>query len=308
MKYCKVIKNGMYLPNQPIPNETLETFLGLETGFIQKRTGIQERYFGNQQTIEEMAIQAVKNLQLTQQDKQEIGLIVVATTTPKQFMPGIANQIQKAIELKPCICLDLLAGCSGYINAFDIANLYIRTEKVKKALVIGVDHLSNYTNLTDIGTAIVLSDGAGATLLEGTTYPKQYVSHIQAISDEKNILSCQVNGKIQMKGKEIYKYAVTETVKNIEELLRKAGKTVADIKYIVPHQSNLKIMKAMANRLKIEEHKMIMTIQTKGNTFCASIPIALQEMMGHQLVETGDLIILLGYGGGLNTGSILMEM
>ena len=111
-----------------------------------------------------------------------------------------------------------------------------------------------------------------------------------------------------MEGKEIYKYAVTKTVENVKELLEKSGESLENIKYIVPHQSNMKIMKAIANRLKMENNKIYTNIENVGNTFCASIPIALSEMMKNRLIKKGDKIILLGYGGGLNTGSILIEI
>ena len=111
-----------------------------------------------------------------------------------------------------------------------------------------------------------------------------------------------------MKGKEVYKYAVTETVKNINEILKKSQKNIDEIKYIIPHQSNLKIMKSIANKLHIDSKKVFVNIENIGNTFCASIPIALDEMFEKELIKKGDKIIFLGYGGGLNTGSILIEI
>ena len=134
------------------------------------------------------------------------------------------------------------------------------------------------------------------------------MSNIKAEIDEDEILTCKVNEKIKMNGKEIYKYAVTNTVKNINELLDKSNEKLENIKYIVPHQSNTKIMKSMMSRLKIDESKMYMNIKDTGNTFCASIPIALNEMFDKNLLHEGDKIILIGYGGGLNTGSILLEI
>ena len=223
-------------------------------------------------------------------------------------MPGIANTVQKELKIKPCICLDILAGCSGYINAFDIARMYIKTEKIQRALIIGVEKLSNYTKEEDIGTSILLADGAGATLIEKTDERKKYTSNIQANGENNQILTCKMGQKINMKGKEVYRYAVTQTVENVKELLEKSGEKIENIKYIVPHQSNIKIMKAIASRLKIEEKKMYINIDQIGNTFCASIPIAICEMEEKNMLQPGDKIILLGYGGGLNTGSILLEI
>ena len=223
-------------------------------------------------------------------------------------MPAISNEIQKKLVIKKCICLDILAGCSGYINAIDIAQLYLSTNRINKALIIGVDKLSAYTDKKDIGTSIILSDGAGALLLGVTTKNKKYISNINAEIDENKILTCKINEKIQMKGKEIYKYAVTNTIENIKELLKKSEEKIENVKYIIPHQSNSKIMKSIDTRLKIEKEKMFINIENIGNTFCASIPIALNEMFEKNLLYEGDKVILLGYGGGLNTGSILLEI
>ena len=314
MKRIEIIKSRIYLPRYKVKSNELENKLELEKEYIYKRTGIQERYYAKEETIEELAQKSVENL-ISKLDKEEkenilnqIELIIVATTSPSSLMPGISNEIQKKLEIKKCICLDILAGCSGYINAIDIAQLYLSTNRINKALIIGVDKLSAYTDKKDIGTSIILSDGAGALLLGVTTKNKKYISNINAEIDENKILTCKINEKIQMKGKEIYKYAVTNTIENIKELLKKSEEKIENVKYIIPHQSNSKIMKSIDTRLKIEKEKMFINIENIGNTFCASIPIALNEMFEKNLLYEGDKVILLGYGGGLNTGSILLEI
>ena len=311
MKSIKILETGAYISENKVTSEEIEKKLELGKGYIYKRTGIKERYYAKQE-ISQIAKNAVKNLieKIKEKEKiiNEIGLIVVATTSPKNIMPGIANEIQKQLKIDKCISLDILAGCSGYINAIDIAQMYLTTGKVKKALVIGVDKLSNYTDKKDIGTSIILADGAGAILLSETEENKKYVSNIQAEIDENQILTCNVDEKIKMNGKEIYKYAVTNTIKNINELLEKSNENLENIKYIIPHQSNTKIIKSINTRLKIEKEKIYTNIKNIGNTFCASIPIALNEMKEKNLLKSNDKIILLGYGGGLNTGSILLEI
>lgn len=301
----EIVANSSYLPKRKIDNKELAKRFNVEEDYIEKRTGIKQRYFVTDETIEEMAKNAVEKLiQKTQINRQEIDLIVVATTSTNKLMPGISNYIQKELEIEKCISLDILAGCSGFINATDIAQMYIKSGKVEKAIVVGVDILSKYTDEEDIGTAIILSDGAGATLYQKSE--EEYFSNIEAISDNQGILTCQADGKIFMEGLSIYKYAVTETVKNVQKLLEQSGEKLEDIKYIIPHQSNLKIISAIANRLNIDASKMYTNIQNVGNTFCASIPIALEEIEEKGLLKKGDKIILLGYGGGLNTGSILL--
>lgn len=304
----RIVASSSYLPQSRITNRELAKKFNVEEEYIEKRTGIKQRYYAKEEKVEEMALKAVTKLVHKMQLKtEEIGAIIVATTSTNKLMPGISNYIQKELHITKCICLDILAGCSGYINALDIAQMYIDTQKIKKVIVVGVEKLSEYTNSEDIGTAIILADGAGATLLEEGENNK-YISNIEAIEDRNDILKCNTNGKIEMDGLAIYKYAVTETIKNINELLQKSNEKLENIKYIVPHQSNLKIIKAIASKLKIEENKMYTNIQNIGNTFCASIPIALEEMEEKGILQKGNKIILIGYGAGLNTGSILIEI
>ncbi len=308
MKNIEIIASGKYLPKKEILSKDVEKKFNLKEGYIEKRTGIIKKYYVEEEKIEDLAINATKDLFSKGINKDNIGLIIVATTTTDKLMPGISNYVQKELNIQQCICLDILAGCSGYINAFDIASMYIKTGKVEKALIIGVEVLSKYVNSKDINTSIILSDGAGATLVGSTNIDKKYYSNIKAEGENNHILQCKSNSNIYMEGKEIYKYAVTKTVENVKELLEKSGESLENIKYIVPHQSNMKIMKAIANRLKMENNKIYTNIENVGNTFCASIPIALSEMMKNRLLKKGDKIILLGYGGGLNTGSILIEI
>lgn len=301
----RIVASSSYLPSKKVLNEEIEKKLNLETNYIEKRTGIKQRYFVQNETIEEMSIKAIEKLiNATKIDVQEIDMIIVATTTTNNLMPGISNYIQKYFDIKKCISFDILAGCNGYINALDIAQMYIKSGKVNKGIVVGVDILSKYTDEKDVGTAIILADGAGATLIEKSE--NEYFSNIEAIPDKDDILTIKSDEKISMDGISVYKYAVTETVKNINQLLEIANEKIENIKYVVPHQSNLKIIKAISNRLGTE--KMYTNIQNVGNTFCASIPIVLEEMQKKNLLKTGDKIILLGYGGGLNTGSILLEI
>ena len=230
MNNIKITKTSSYLPKEIITNEYLEKKLNLEKGYIEKRSGIQERRYVKNETIEEIAIEVTKNMKLTQEEKDQIGIVIVATTTTNNLMPGIANHIQKTLNIEPCICLDILAGCSGFINAMDIAKLYIESGKVEKALIIGVDILSKYTNEKDVNTAILLSDGAGAVLLEKSNEEKEYMSYIVADGRNNEMLTCKSNQKIEMDGKEVYKYAVTVPTQNVKKLLDKSNEDISNIK------------------------------------------------------------------------------
>ncbi len=312
MKSIKITKTGAYFPEIKLENQKLEQTLQLEQGYIQKRTGIKTRYYANE-TQQEMAKKLMQKMFDNQEEAKDIGLIVVCTTTPTQFMPGISNYIQQVLGIQKCICFDILAGCAGFINAMDIAQKYLTTSHIQKALIVGMEQLSKFFDATDPTTAIILADGAGGIVLEQTKEQKIYASKIEANMDAKQILSTKIdktrNLQLEMKGRDIYKYAVTATVENIQKLLQETGETLSHIKYIVPHQSNLRIIKSIATRLgKQEMKKMYTNIENVGNTYCASIPIALDEMFQKGVLEAGDKVILLGYGGGLNTGSILLEI
>ena len=309
MENIQIIGNGRYLPALKIGNAELEKKFNVEEGYILKRTGISTRYYKTNDNICDMAYKASKNaIEDAKIDVKDIGLIIVATTSTNTLMPGISYYIQKELNIEKCICLDILAGCAGYINAFDIAKLYIDARKVENALIVGVDVLSECTDDEDINTKIILSDGAGATIIKRTEKNKLYSSNIQSDGQNGEILTYKTNEKIKMDGKAIYKYAVTETIKNIEELLEQTKLKIEDIKYIIPHQSNIKIMKSIATKLNIPMDKMYTNINEVGNTFCASIPIALTQMYEKRLLNEGDKVILIGYGGGLNTASILLEI
>ena len=227
----EIIQTGMYLPKEKITNSQIEKSLKLEEGYIQKRTGIENRYYATKEKIEDIAYKATKEIFSKDIKKEDIGLIITATTSTDLLMPGISNYIQKKLEIEKCICLDILAGCSGYINALDIARLYLQDDTIKKALVIGVDVLSKNLKDDDVATKVVLSDGAGAILLgKNLNQSKKYESNITSEIDSKGILTAKTEDKIYMNGKEIYKYAVTKTIENINELLEKSNETIENIK------------------------------------------------------------------------------
>lgn len=309
MKSIKIIASGKYIPKKQITNMILANKFNVTEDYIYKRSGIETRFFVENEEIEELAIAATENL-LCKNKKyiENIDMIIVATTSSNKIMPGISFLVQKHLKIEKCICFDIFAGCSGYINAMDIARNYIAVGKCNKVLVIGVEVLSKYIQSDDMSTSILLADGAGATLIEKTSENKLYHSEIESNGMNGDILTCTSDTKIHMDGKKIYKYAITKTVDNINKLLENAKIKMEDIKYIIPHQSNIKIIKAIATRLGVSENKMYINIKNVGNTFCASIPIALSEMYEKNILKEGDKIILLGYGGGLNLGSILLEV
>ena len=308
MNSIKILATGMYLPKEKIDNKYFNNKFNLEDNWIYQRTGIKTRYWSENEKIKDLAIKAVEDLiDKNNVDLAKIGLVVVASTNYEDTMPGVSFEIQKRFNIENCMCMDILAGCSGYINSIDIARKYIELEEVENALVIGVEKLSKYINKDDVNTAILLGDGAGATLI-GKAEGKKYAQNIESIGQEGDILTSKENSKIYMDGKKIYKFGTARVAKNINSLLSKENIDISEIKYIVPHQSNLRILTSMAERIGANIEQMYINISNIGNTFNASIPIALNEIVRNNLLQENDKIILVGYGGGLNLGSILIEV
>ena len=303
MSNIQIISSGRYIPDIKITNEELEKKYKVEEGYILKRTGIKQRFYAEEK-IEELAIKASKEALKNIHDN--IDLIIVASTSEESQMPSISYKVQKYFDIKKCMCMDILAGCAGFINALDIAKLYIDSNRIKTALVIGVDKLSSFVDKTDLGTEILLSDGAGALVIQKSEEKKLYDSYIESKGQKGDILTNTT--KIYMDGKEIYKYAVTDTVKNINHLLEHQNIDINEIKYIIPHQSNRRILVSMAKKLNLPIVKIYSNVEEIGNTFCASIPIAMDEMLKNKTLQRNDKLILIGYGGGLNTGSIILEI
>lgn len=308
MNSIKIIATGMYLPEKEIDNNYFNNKFNLDENWIYKRTGIEKRYWTDKEKTADLAIKAVENLiNENDVDINKIGLILVASTNYEDSMPGISFKIQERFNIAKCMCMDILAGCSGYINAIDVARKYIELNEVENALVVGVEKLSKYIDQNDINTAILLGDGAGATLL-GKSTNKIYAKNIESIGQDGDILICEENKTIYMDGKKIYKFATAKVAENINELLKRENINISEIKYIIPHQSNLRIMTSMAEKIGANPDQIYINIFNIGNTFNASIPIALNEVIKKNLLKENDKIILVGYGGGLNLGSILIEI
>lgn len=306
MSSVKIIATGKYLPKKEIKSEDIEKENNLEDGYIYKRTGIKTRYYSLDETLEDLAINSVKDMirKNNNLNIQDVDMIVTSSTTYNNMMPSLSFRVQKYFNIKDCMCFDVLAGCSGYINALDIAQKYIATSSAKNVLVIGADILSKNI-YHDIKTQILFGDGAGCVLLKAIKEDKKYISNIKSFDDKNQILTCSMQHELFMNGKEVYKFATSKTVENISEIIEKSKEKIEDIKFIIPHQSNIKILEKICKKTGVN---MYTNIKRYGNTFCASIPIALDDMFKQNKLKENDKVILIGYGGGLNTGSILLEL
>ena len=309
MRNIQIIGRGKYIPQKEINNKLLSKQFGIDEEKILELSGIEKRFYTQDEKMEDMAYMAsLKAIEDGKIKKENIDMIIVATTSTTKIMPGISFLVQKKLDIKKCMCLDVLGGCSGYINAFDIAEMAISLNKINTALIIGVERLSKIIDEKDYSTAILMGDGAGATIISNTDENKIYASSIRSQGQESDLLVYEYENKLSMQGKKIYKYAITKVAQNINKLLEDNKLDITEIKYIIPHQSNLRILTSMAEKIGSKPEQIYINISNIGNTFNASIPIVIDEMMKKDLLKDKDKIILVGYGGGLNLGSILIEI
>lgn len=309
MNSIKILASGSYVPGKKVENSYFEDKFDVDDEWIYSRTGIKTRNWTEDEKTSEIAINAVKNLLETNKkiNINSVELIIVASVSFEATMPGISFEVQKYFNIKKCMCMDISAGCSGYINGIDIARKYIELNEIKNALVIGVEKLSKFLDKDDINTAILLGDGAGATLL-GKSKNKLYAKNLESIGQDGEILTLKENEKFKMDGKKIYKFVTTKVSKNINDLLKREKLSISDLKYIIPHQSNFKMIENLGTKIGASPNQIYTNIDKVGNTYNASIPIVLDEIIKKDLLKENDKIMLVGYGGGLNLGSILIEV
>ncbi len=256
MNDIQIIASSSYLPEAQVSNQFFNKKFNLSEDWIKRRTGIETRYFAKDESIIELGVKvATKLINENQIDKEIIDGIIVATTSTDRLMPGISFEIQKSLNIENCMCIDILAGCSGFINALDIARKYIALNELTRVLVIGIEKISDFLNFEDINTSIILGDGAGALLLASSKSKKMYCSNIKSFGKDNEILTCNSNEKLYMNGRNVYKFAVNKTTNNILETLDKANLLKKDIKYFILHQSNSRIIDSIYEKLDISKDK-----------------------------------------------------
>ena len=306
MNSIEIVATGKYLPSLIVSNEEIEKKNNLEDGYIYKRTGIETRHYVEKENLEDVAILSIEDMlnKNNQVNLENVGLIIAASTTYDSLMPSLSFSIQNYFNISNCMCLDVLAGCSGFINALDIAQKYIITSQIEYALIVGAEVLSK-NKYNSINDEMLFGDGAGCILIKSCKEEKMYFSYIESIGENSKILTCDDKHNLYMDGKNVYRFATTKTVENINKILKLANLNSQDVDFTIPHQSNIRILDKIASKTGV---KMYTNIRQYANTFCASIPIAIDDLFYSGKIKSKDKILLLGYGGGLNLGSILMEV
>ena len=321
MKYSKITGTGSYLPEKIVTNSDLEKILDTSDQWIRERTGICERRVAHEgETSADMAeVAGQRALKAAGINPEEVGLLVVGTTTPDLVFPSTACLLQARLGLPDCGAMDVNAACSGFMYALSIADKYVRCGDVKTALVIGVDKLTSMIDWNDRGTAVLFGDGAGAVVLEAADEGGILSTHIHAAGRHSDLLRVDVGVstgfkaeerggvRIKMKGNEVFKVAVRTLGRIVDETLAYNEMEKTELDWLIPHQANHRIISATAKKLGMTMDQVVVTVDKHGNTSAASVPLALDEAVRSGKIKRGDVMLLEAFGGGFTWASALVK-
>jgi len=323
-RYSRITGTGSYLPPNRLSNADLVAQLaaqGIETSdeWIVERTGIRARHFAAPDVAaSDLGLQACQRaLTAAATAASEVDLIIVATSTPDMVFPSTATLLQHKLGIAGCAAFDVQAVCSGFIYALTVADAMIQTGAARCALVVGSEVFSRILDFRDRSTCVLFGDGAGAVVLKASDTPGILSSELHADGQYAPLLCVpgQLSGGavtgvplLKMDGQAVFKLAVGVLADVARAVLAKAGKTEADIDWLIPHQANIRIMQSTARKLKLSDDKVIVTVNQHGNTSAASIPLALDEGVRSGRVRPGQTLLLEGVGGGFTWGAVLLNL
>ncbi len=316
-----ILGSGSALPKRVVNNAEMATMVDTTDEWIVERTGIRQRYIaGEGETTSTLATDAARAaLEAAGVDAKSIDLIILATATPDQTFPATATIVQDKLGSNGCIAFDVAAVCSGFLYAMATADSMLRTGMAKRALVIGAETFSRILDWEDRTTCVLFGDGAGAIVLEAQDVdesdpkaPGIIVSRLHADGAHNEMLftdggvsSTGTVGKVRMRGREVFRHAVTNLANVLSEVLEAAGRTAADIDWVVPHQANYRILDATARKLDLPAEKVIVTVDSHANTSAASVPLAFDTAVKDGRIKKGDLVMFEAMGGGFTWGASL---
>ncbi|MCP3967485.1 MAG: ketoacyl-ACP synthase III [Lentisphaerae bacterium] len=323
----KISGIGSYVPEKILTNFDLEKIVDTSDEWIRTRTGIeQRRVAADDQATSDLAYEAArKALEMAKLDASELDAIIVASISVDHIFPSTACILQQKIGAVKAFCFDLEAACSGLIYSTEVATSLLRAnDKYNKILVLGAEKLTSEVNWEDRNTCVLFGDGAAAMILEKDASNECCIlaSDLGADGSYKDILQIPAGGSrlpasektiaekqhyIQMEGRDVFKLAVNAMVNSCKKVMAETGITADQIKWLVPHQANYRILKAVAQRLRIPEDKVYMNVNRFGNTSAASIGLCLDEIARGNYANKGDYVLLTAFGGGLTWGSILLK-
>ena len=312
---------GSGVPERVVTNLELESWGDTTDAWIKERTGIAQRRIVTNETGLSLSVDAAqKAIEDAGITPAEIDLIIVATVAPDMIVPSTSCLLRKELGAENAVAFDVNAACSGFLYGSWIAKNLLETNDFQYALVVGVEVLSKFTDWDDRGTFVLFGDGAGAAILQKSDHNGILACHIKNYTDETNALYCHgmeienpfnekkgLKQKMFMDGKQVFRFATSAILENINAVLEKAGKTIEDVTWFVPHQANKRIIDYAASKLNVPIDKFFCNIDLYGNTSSASVPIALTQLKEEKGLKKGDIILLVAFGGGLTAASILIE-
>ncbi|MCA1059500.1 ketoacyl-ACP synthase III [Rossellomorea aquimaris] len=303
-----IIGIGRYLPEKILTNADLEKMVDTSDEWIRTRTGIEERRIANNETnTSDMAFEAAKkaiaDAEITPED---IDMILVATVTPDYPFPSVACLLQERLGAKKAAAMDISAACAGFMYGMITAKQFIDNGAYKHVLVVGVEKLSKITDWEDRNTAVLFGDAAGAAIL-GPVPDGKGILAFELGSDGSGAKHLYQDEKLIMNGREVFKFAVRQMGESSINVIEKAGLKKEDVDFLIPHQANIRIMEAARQRLELPVEKMSKTVNKYGNTSAASIPVSLIEDLEAGRVKENDVVVMVGFGGGLTWGAIIMR-
>lgn len=321
MTYARIAGIGSFLPEKVVSNKDLEKSMDTSDEWIRERTGIKRRHIAaDNETTSSLGLEAARRAMADAGvGPEDIDLIIVGTCTPDKVFPSTACIIQRQLGVKGSAALDVNAACSGFIYGLDLANRYIKTGGAKTALVIGAETLSRITNWEDRGTAILFGDGAGCIVLQASDEPGIFATHIHADGEYEDLLQVQCGvsvgydklqaGKafIEMNGNAVFKRAVATFDNIARETVADFDGDLSDIDWFVPHQANMRIIKAAARKLGLPMERVIATVDEHANTSGASIPLALDQAVKDGRIKRGDTVMFAAFGAGFTWGSAMLK-
>ncbi|MDN4523670.1 beta-ketoacyl-ACP synthase III [Fictibacillus fluitans] len=303
-----IIGLGAYVPEKVLTNFDLEKMVDTSDEWIRTRTGIEERRIAaddvnTSHMSEHAAREALNNAGM---NAEEIDLIVVATVTPDSPFPSVACLIQERLGAVHAVAMDISAACSGFMYGMVIAKQFIESGTYKNVLVVGAEKLSKITDWDDRNTAVLFGDGAGAAVLSKVSEGRGILS-FELGSDGRGAKHLYQDKHLKMNGREVFKFAVRQMGESSMNVVQKAGLTKDDVDYLIPHQANIRIMEASRERLELPKEKMAVTVNKYGNTSSASIPMAISDALKNGKIKDNDLLVLVGFGGGLTWGAVALR-
>jgi 3-oxoacyl-[acyl-carrier-protein] synthase-3 len=325
MPYAHITGWGMAVPELVMTNDDIAKIVDTNDQWIRERTGIRERHIAQDGELPStLAVDAsLKALTVAKLKPTDLDLIICSTSTPEYLFPATACLIQDRIGATKAGAFDLLAACTGFIFAMNMAAQAIRSGSIKNALIIGTETLSRFVDWQDRGTCILFGDGAGAFVLQASPEPGGVLSSVMHSDGSGcDLLTVQGGGSrhpateatiksgyhyIHMDGREVFRFATRVMAQATRETLEAAGLTLEDVQWIIPHQANYRIIESAARGLKIPMDQFVVNVDRYGNTSTASIPIATCEAIEKGQIQAGDKIVFVGFGAGLTWGALTAE-